>query len=322
MAPVGSLPAGACTAMRIMILGSAAGGGFPQWNCACANCARARAGDPAAMPRTQSSLAVSADGAAWFLLNCSPDVRWQIERTAVLQPRRAVRHSPIAGVVLTNGDVDHIAGLLSLRESQPIVLCATGRVLAAIAANPIFGVLREGLVERRALMLDQVIGLRGADGAPSGIEVEPFAVPGKVALYLEDPQAERFGTVAEDTIGLRIGEAAAGRSLYYIPGCAALPEDLARRLSGADLVLFDGTTWRDDEMAASGTGEKTAARMGHMCMTGDGGSLAAFAGLTVRRRVYVHLNNTNPVLLADSAERAAVEAAGWQVAHDGMEITL
>lgn len=322
MAPVGLPPAGACTVMRIIILGSAAGGGFPQWNCACGNCARARAGDPAAKPRTQSSAAISADGEAWFLLNCSPDVRWQIEQTPALQPRGGVRHSPIAGVILTNGDVDHVAGLLSLRERQPFVLYATARVLAALAANPIFAVLREDLVERRPLGLGEVIELRGPDGKASGIEAEAFAVPGKVALYLEDPAAERFGTVAEDTIGLRLRDTNTGRALHYLPGCAALPDDLARRLNGAELVLFDGTTWRDDEMAVSGTGEKTAGRMGHMCMTGEAGSLAAFARLGVGQKVYVHLNNTNPALLADSPERAAVEAASWQVAEDGMEIVL
>ena len=322
MAPVGPPPAGACADMQIIILGSAAGGGFPQWNCACGNCARARAGDPAAKPRSQSSAAVSADGERWFLLNCSPDVRMQIERTPALQPQRGVRHSPIAGVVLTNGDVDHVAGLLSLRERQPFVLYATSRVLAALAANPIFGVLREDLVERRALGLGEHMALSGPGSEAAGIEVEAFAVPGKVALYLEDPKAEGFGTVAEDTIGLRLSEPASGRSAYYLPGCAALTAELGRKLAGAELVLFDGTTWRDDEMAASGTGEKTARRMGHMCMDGDGGSLAAFAGLGVRRKLYVHLNNTNPALLSGSAERAAVEAAGWQVAEDGMEIVL
>jgi pyrroloquinoline quinone biosynthesis protein B len=322
MAPVGPPPAGACTDMQIIILGSAAGGGFPQWNCACGNCARARAGDPAAKPRSQSSAAVSGDGEHWFLLNCSPDVRMQIEQTPALQPRHGVRHSPIAGVVLTNGDVDHVAGLLSLRERQPFVLYATSRVLAAVAANPIFGVLRQDLVQRRALALGEAVSLSGPTGRPSAIEVEAFAVPGKVALYLEDPEAEGFGTVAEDTIGLRLSEPGNGRSAYYLPGCAALPADLGERLAGAELVLFDGTTWRDDEMAASGTGEKTAGRMGHMCMEGDGGSLAAFAGLGVRRKLYVHLNNTNPALLSGSAERAAVEAAGWQVAEDGMELVL
>jgi pyrroloquinoline quinone biosynthesis protein B len=322
MAPVGPLPAGACTDMQIIILGSAAGGGFPQWNCACGNCARARAGDPAAKPRSQSSAAVSADGEHWFLLNCSPDVRMQIEQTPALQPKHGVRHSPIVAVVLTNGDVDHVAGLLSLRERQPFVLYGTARVLAALAANPIFGVLREDLVERRPLALGGVVSLSGPGGEAGGIEVEAFPVPGKVALYLEDPQAEGFGTVAEDTVGLRLSEPAGGRSAYYLPGCAGLPPDLRRKLAGAELVLFDGTTWRDDEMAASGTGEKTAGRMGHMCMTGATGSLAAFAGLDVRRKLYVHLNNTNPALLSDSAERAAVEAAGWRVAEDGMEIVL
>ncbi|MBL8659208.1 MAG: pyrroloquinoline quinone biosynthesis protein PqqB [Rhodospirillales bacterium] len=308
--------------MRIIILGSAAGGGFPQWNCLCPNCARARAGDPAALPRTQSSAAVSTDGRQWFLLNCSPDIRWQVEQTPDMQPRRAVRDSPIAGVILTNADVDHVAGLLSLRESQPFILYATGRVLAALADNPIFAVLRADLVQRRSLSLDDPIALQGPTGAAGGLTIEAFAVPGKVALYLEDPAAMAFGSVAEDTVGLKLSEPETGRSFFYLPGCAAMPPALAERLRDAELVLFDGTTWRDDEMPASGAGAKTAGRMGHMCMSDAGGSLAAFASLNVRRKIYVHLNNTNPALLADSTERAALEAHGWQVATDGMEIEL
>ncbi len=201
-------------------------------------------------------------------------------------------------------------------------LYATGRVLAVLAANSVFNVLRRDIVGRKPLALDVPLALSGPDGEPSGLTVEAFAVPGKVALYLEDPAAANFGTVAEDTIGLHISEAATGRGFYYVPGCAALPTDLARRLAGTKLVFFDGTTWSDDEMAETGAGEKTAARMGHMCMSGERGSLAAFVGLDVGRKVYIHINNTNPVLLADSAERAAIEASGWEVAADGMEVIL
>jgi pyrroloquinoline quinone biosynthesis protein B len=305
--------------MRVIVLGSAAGGGFPQWNCNCENCRRARANDSNAIARTQSSLAVSADGAHWHLLNASPDVRQQLERTPALHPRRGVRDSPIAGVVLTNADVDHIAGLLSLRESQAFVLYATRRVLAALAGNPVFDVLRRDIVARVPLDLDVETVLAGPDATPTGLSVEAFAVPGKIALYLEDSSAgPDFGTAREDTIALKISDG--GSFFYYLPACARLSEEIAHRLAGAPLVFFDGTTWTDGEMLSSGAGVKTAGRMGHMSVSGTGGSLAAFASLGVRRKIFIHINNTNPMLLGDSAERKAAEAAGWEIAFDGMEV--
>ena len=307
--------------MKAIVLGSAAGGGFPQWNCNCENCRRARAKDPAAVPRTQSSLAITTNGANWHLLNASPDVRQQLESTPFLHPRRGVRDSPIAAVVLTNADVDHVAGLLSLRESQPLVVYATRRVLAVLAANPVFDVLRRDIVARIPLDLDAKTALAGPDATSSGIAVEAFAVPGKVALYLEDASAgANFGTVGEDTIGLKISEIETGRFFYYIPGCARLPDEIADRVKGAPLVFFDGTTWTDDEMRSSGAGIKTAGRMGHMSVSGAGGSIAAFASLAVQRKIFIHINNTNPILLADSPERAIAEAAGWEIAFDGMEV--
>jgi pyrroloquinoline quinone biosynthesis protein B len=305
--------------MRVIVLGSAAGGGFPQWNCNCENCRRARANDSNAIARTQSSLAVSADGAHWHLLNASPDVRQQLERTPALHPRHGVRDSPIAGVVLTNADVDHVAGLLSLRESQPFVLYATRRVLAALAGNSVFDVLRRDIVARVPLDLDGETVLAGPDATPTGLSVEAFAVPGKIALYLEDSSAgPDFGTAREDTIGLKISDG--GSFFYYLPACAQLSEEIAHHLAGAPLVFFDGTTWTDDEMLSSGAGVKTAGRMGHMSVSGAGGSLAAFASLGVRRKIFIHINNTNPMLLGDSAERKAAEAAGWEIAFDGMEV--
>lgn len=307
--------------MRVIVLGSAAGGGFPQWNCNCTNCRRARTGDPAAMPRTQSSLAITSSGREWYLLNASPDIRTQLERTPSLHPRRGVRDSPVAGVVLTNADVDHVAGLLSLRESQPLILYATRRVLAVLAANSVFDVLRHDLVARVPLDLDTAVALTSPDGTPSGVTVETFSVPGKVALYLEDPSAGAdFGTVAEDTIGLKITEIETGRSFFYIPACARLSPPIVGRIAGAPLVFFDGTTWTDDEMRSSGAGVKTAGRMGHMSVTGADGSLEAFARLGVPRKIFIHINNTNPLLLADSPERAIAEAAGWEIAFDGMEV--
>ncbi|WP_275100467.1 pyrroloquinoline quinone biosynthesis protein PqqB [Sedimenticola hydrogenitrophicus] len=307
--------------MQFLVLGSAAGGGFPQWNCNCGNCQRARAGDPAATPRTQSSLAVSADGEHWFLLNASPDLREQIACNRPLHPRRGKRHSPIQGAVLTNADVDHVGGLLTLRESQPLNIYATRRVQGVLRDNSLFNILNPEFVERIGLPIEEPVELRHTDGAPSGLVVTAFPVPGKVALYLEDATAgENFGTVAEDTVGLRISSG--DRVAYYLPGCAALPASLQARIAGAELVFFDGTTWTDDEMLTTGVGHKTGQRMGHMSMSGAEGSLQAFAGIPVGRRVFIHINNTNPVLLDDSPQRREAEQAGWEIGYDGMEIML
>jgi pyrroloquinoline quinone biosynthesis protein B len=300
--------------MRLVVLGAAAGGGYPQWNSACPVGRRAWQRDPAARWRTQCSVALSADGERWALLNASPDLRQQILATPELHPRRAPRHSPIAAVVLTNGDVDHVAGLLSLRESQRFVLYATGAILDVLARNPIFDVLSPEFVSRERLRLEEAVELEG------GITVVPFAVPGKVPLYLEG-DALKIGAETEDVIGLEIGDARSERA-FFIPGCARLTPALAERVRGAALVLFDGTLWTDDEMIRSETGVKTGARMGHMSLSGPDGTLAAFAPLHIRRKILIHINNTNPILLDDSIERAAVAAAGWEVAYDGMEITL
>ncbi|MGH6943692.1 MAG: pyrroloquinoline quinone biosynthesis protein PqqB [Geminicoccaceae bacterium] len=300
--------------MRIIVLGSAAGGGFPQWNSACPTGERAWRRDPAARWRTQCALALSADDEAFVLLNAAPDLRQQILATPALQPRRAPRHSPIVAAVLTSGEIDAIAGLLTLRESQRFTLYATGAVHAVLAANPIFRALDADLVRRARLELE-----REVDVAP-GLRVRPFAVPGKVALHMED-EAVAIGAEGEDVIGLE-ARADDDRRLVFVPGCAAITDALAQRLDGASLVLFDGTLWRDDEMIRTGTGTKSGARMGHVSLSGPDGTLAALGRLAIGRRILIHLNNTNPVLLDDSPERAAAEAAGFEVAFDGMEITL
>ena len=304
--------------MQVRVLGSAAGGGYPQWNCNHPNSRRARAGDPAAPQRTQSSIAVSADGEDWVLFNASPDLRQQINVTQALHPRDALRASPIKAVVLTNADVDHVAGLLNLRESQPLRMYATQRVLAVLAANSIFNVLNPNFVEREAMVLEQECELTRPDGSALGFSVVPFSVPGKVALWLEDAnRGANFGTVEEDTIALEVRSAGRTR-LFYIPGCAHMTPQLQARLRGAPLVFFDGTLFTDDEMIRDGVGVKTGARMGHMSVSGPDGTMAAFAELGVARRVFIHINTTNPILIADTPERAAVEAAGWEVAYDGM----
>jgi len=310
--------------MLIRILGSAAGGGFPQINCNCRNCADVRDRKPGYVSRTQSSVAVSRDGQAWVLLNASPDVRQQIGATPQLAPRRQApsRESPIKAVILTNGDVDHIAGLLSLREGFAFTLYATSRVLGTLAANSIFNVLDAGLVPRAQLEVGETAELGNA-GVSLGLTVEAFPVPGKIALYLEDPTAGKsLGTRDGDTIGLKIADPSSGAAFFYIPGCASMDPTLAARLQGARLVLFDGTLYSDDEMIAQGLSGKTGKRMGHISMSGADGAIAALRRLNIQRRVFVHINNSNPVLREDSTERAEVEKAGWEIAFDGMEISL
>ncbi len=265
-------------------------------------------------PRTQAGLAASADGDRWYLINASPDLREQIGRSPFLHPRVGLRSSPIAGVVLTGGDVDAIAGLLTLRERQPMTLYATGGIHAVLDANPIFEVLARDVVRREVLPLGVPVSLDG------GLEIELFAAPGKTPLYLEGGEAPAI-ELGEMTTAAAIRHA--GRTAFYIPGCAAMTAELADRLRGAALVFFDGTLWRDDEMIAAGLGSKTGRRMGHMSLDGPDGTLAAFAELEREaRKILIHLNNSNPVLLEESPERALTVAAGWEVGYDGMEVSL
>jgi len=308
--------------MKLIILGSAAGGGFPQWNSNAAACRRARSGDPAALSRTQSALAVSADGQSWYVLNAAPDLRAQIQATPALWPRDGLRGSPIAGVVLTGGDVDAIAGLLHLRERHRFTLHATPSVLGVLESNRIFDVLARDCVTRHALPLDQPVTLAPPEGRAPALQLRAFAVPGKVPLYLEGPNFDPSKFVEDDTtVGLEFWQDG-GPHGFFIPGCATMTATLATRLEGAQLVLFDGTLWTDDEMIRLGLGTKTGRRMGHISVDGPNGAISSFARLGVARKIFVHINNSNPMLLADSAERRAVLAAGWDVAHDGMELTL
>jgi pyrroloquinoline quinone biosynthesis protein B len=299
--------------MRILVLGSAAGGGFPQWNCSCPVCRLAWSGDKRVRPRSQSSLAVTADGVRWLLLNASPDLRQQIIASPDLHPHGPSRHSPISAVFVTNADVDHLAGLLTLREQQGFVLFGSRATLDQVAATSLFGVLNKDLVQTRPVDLDQPLdtGL--------GLTVRPFAVPGKVPLYLEDADLV-VGAETESTIGLEISDGA--RRFFYVPGCAEINERVERRLRGAEVLFFDGTTFTDDEMVALGLSSKTAWRMGHVSMSGDKGSVACLADSGIARKIYIHINNTNPVLVEDSTERGVVERAGWEVAFDGMEVVL
>ena len=306
--------------MLVRVLGSAAGGGFPQWNCGCPNCRGVRAGSVRAAARTQECVAVSADGAAWLLLNCSPEIRAQIEGFPGLHPR-GPRDSPIAAILLTNGDLDHCLGLLSLRESHPLVVYATEPVRRGFVEDNVLYLTLErfpGQVTWRGLKAGHEVEIAGADGRPSGLTVEPLAVPGKPPVHLE----RRAPADPEQNIGVRIRAPATGRVLTYLSAAAAVTADVRRAIDGADLVFFDGTFWSSDELPALGLGGKRAEDMAHLPVGGPTGSLAALAGVRAGRRVYIHVNNTNPILREDSAERAAVTAAGWEVAWDGMEVRL
>jgi len=307
--------------LRAVVLGAAAGGGFPQWNSNAPACQRARRGEDGVAARSQASLAVSANEKDWFVLNASPDLRLQIEATAVLHPREGLRSSPISGVLLTGGDVDAVAGLLHLRERHKFNIYAPDRVLSVIAANPIFGVLALDLVQRFELALEQRTELVGSAGL-SGLAVIAFPVPAKVPLYLETAGETPVVTEEGDAVGLEIIDTEDEKSFFFIPGCAAMTDRLRRRLAGSELVFFDGTLWRDDEMIELRIGTKTGRRMGHMSMSGDDGTIAAFRDLDVRRRIFIHINNSNPVLLDESEERRVAEAAGWEIAYDGMEVRL
>jgi len=317
--------------MSAIVLGAAAGGGFPQWNCNCDVCRLAWAGDKRVRARTQSSLAVSCNTQRWALLNAAPDLRAQIQATQALHPRGGRRGSPIDTVVLTGAEIDQTAGLLSLRERSPFSVIATAATHAAVADNPMFAVLAPDRVRRRAIAPGERFTLG------DGIDAELFMVPGKLPLYLEGQNVEGQDFEAQDfeaqdfdiapntasesasNVGVELTDGKA--RLVYIPGAAAVTPALRQRLSRAAAILFDGTLYTDDEMIRTGTGTKTGRRMGHMPIDGPDGSLAALDGLSARR-IFVHINNTNPILIDGSPERARVEAAGWEVAWDGMEIML
>jgi len=308
--------------MRVVVLGAAAGGGVPQWNCNCDVCRTARGPDPE-LQATQASITVSADNEHWFLVNASPDLRQQLIATPPLHPKAGhLRHSPIAGVILTNGEVDAVAGLLSMREGWPFTIYAHQRVLSILKSNSIFNVLDEKRVRREPIELGTAFEPKLSDGSPSGLEILPFAAPGKRAWYLEGTAQSDGDDEPGDTLGLRIADKASGEHLYFLAACAALTPDLRQRLQGAPLIFFDGTLWRDDELIAAGLGAKTGQRMGHMAMSGENGAIAAFAGLGIAQKIFLHINNSNPVLLPGSVEREAVERAGWQIPSDGTEITI
>jgi len=308
--------------VKVRVLGSAAGGGAPQWNCGCANCRGMRTGTVAAHARRQESVAVSPTGDAWLLLNASPEIRAQIESFPGLWPREP-RHSPVAGIVLTNGDLDHVLGLLSLRESHPLTVYATDTVRRGFTeGNVLYRTLQrfEGQVTWRSLRLGEELTAFTEGGTT--LSLLPFAVPGKRPIHLEGPGA--LPTSDEDNIGLlvRTRGSSGTRTMAYAAAAAGWTDEMESRFAEADAVFFDGTFWSSDELIAAGLGTKRAEDMAHLPVGGPEGGLARLGRLRARRRILIHINNTNPILREDGPERAAVSAAGVEVAHDDMELTL
>ena len=305
--------------MRIRVLGSSAGGGFPQWNCNCPNCDGVRRGTLRATPRTQSSIALSADGSDWLLVNASPDILTQIQRTPALQPARAIRDSGIAAVLLMDAQIDHVTGLLMLRERKtPLPLLATPEVFSDISSGfPITGILSHYCgVDRQALPID---GSAVQIPALPGLQLQTVALSSKPPPYSPFRGAPRPG----DNIGLLVTNPATGARAFYAPGLAEVTPALIELMSGCAVVLVDGTFWTHDEMQRLGLSTKAALDMGHLPQSGPGGMVEQLAKLpTGVRKILIHINNTNPMLVEDSPERAELTAHGIEVAHDGMEITF
>jgi pyrroloquinoline quinone biosynthesis protein B len=307
--------------MRVRLLGTAAGGAFPQWNCACATCRAVRERRQATLrPRSQCCVAVSADEKRWFLLNASPDLRAQIESFPPLWPPAGkVRGTPIEGVLLTNGDLDKVLGLWLIREGGRIPVHATARVRESLelglklpSALECYGGLdwREPPVEL-APLLDSA-------GQPSGLSVAAFPVPSKPPRYLEGKVSPSPG----DGIGYRIVDDRSGARLVFVPDLAAIDETVGKQLASCDTLLIDGTFWTDDEMARHGTGGRPAKAMAHLPVSGPRGSLAVLAALAAPRKIFVHINNTNPMLNGESTEASEVARAGVSIGEDGQELSL
>ena len=300
--------------MRVHILGSAAGGGFPQWNCNCSNCSGLRAGSLPAKARTQCTVAVSADGLRWSLLNAGPDLRTQILSFPRLLSNRGPRQSVIDAVLLSDAELDHIVGLLSLRETQPISLYCTERVFEWVfESNPVFGALIQPERFRR-------INLNNHSPAPIGdgqLRGEAIFVEGKVPSFVRQSSHSLVGS----TVAYKMVDSRNGSSMIHVPAIRSISEELIESIARCDCLLFDGSFWTDDEMARLGIGNRTAWSMGHIPISGPAGSLGRLSHLSVRK-IYTHINNTNPILDEGSLERRTVEEAGWEVAEDAMDFSV
>ena len=307
--------------MRIEILGSAAGGGFPQWNCNCRNCQSLRAGTFRGKPRTQTQVAVSDSGRSWVLLNASPDLRLQIEASPFLHPRHGLRDSPIAAVLLTSADIDQIAGMLSLRELQPLRVYCTGSIRRILQEdNSAFGMLNR--VPKQVLWtevgVDQRISLLTVDEGDLGIACTVFSLGNRYPVYVSPQRVAGFRP--EEALLGAILQSSTGGRVAYMPAVPAIDDSLLRRLEGVDLLLFDGTFWSDDELIQVQGSGATAREMGHAPVSGADGSLRKLAGLRRLRKVFVHINNTNPMLDESGPQYAEVRAAGWEIAEDGWSL--
>ena len=317
--------------MRVKVLGSAAGGGFPQWNCACPNCRAVRAGTFRGKARTQTQVAVSADARSWFLLGASPDLRAQIEATAELHPRsgtneNAARQSPIAGVVLANADIDHVLGLLLLRELQPLRVYAAPSVHRILTEdNSMFAMLQRvpGQVEWTDFVPRTTFPLLGPAGNDSGLHCRAIPLSTNYPAYVS-PQRQSELALREASLGLMV-ESPPGKRLAYVPAVPHIDDVLLKELESLDVLLFDGTFWSDDELLriqGGGISAQTAQQMGHVPVSSAEGSLSKLAGLRRPRKIYVHINNTNPMLNEAGPEYRQVREAGWEIAEDGWEFDL
>lgn len=309
--------------MRVEILGSAAGGGFPQWNCNCRNCQSQRAGTFSGKSRTQTQVAVSNDGHSWFLLNASPDLRMQIEQTPILHPRSPGRDSPIAGVLLPSADIDQVVGLLSLRELQPFrIYCTPSLVKILRDDNSVFGMLNR--IPQQVMWIDIGIGesfsLLTVAGNDSGLCCEAISLGSRYPIYVAPERAANLNST-EASIGLIVTASSGGR-LAYMPAVSAISDQLLAMLETVDLVLFDGTFWDEDELIEVQGGGATAKDMGHVPVSGVDGSMRRLAGLRRPRKIFVHVNNTNPMLDESGSEYRELGAAGWEIAEDGCHYNL
>jgi pyrroloquinoline quinone biosynthesis protein B len=306
--------------MQVRILGSAAGGAFPQWNCACANCRAVRAGTFHGKPRTQTQLALTEDGRSWFLLGASPDLRAQIEATPELHPREGLRQSPLAGVVLANADLDHVLGLLLLRELQPLRIYATTSVRRILREdNSVFGMLER--VPNQAVWTDFAPGtqfnLRNVQGEDSSLRCQALSLSAHYPAYVT---AERQSQLlpSEASLGFVI-VSVSGSRFAYLPAVPELDDAFLQQLDGCDLLLFDGSFWSDDELIRVQGSGQTARQMGHIPVEN---SLVKLAGLRRPRKIFLHINNTNPMLDEASPQHRQVRDAGWEIAEDGWQFNL
>ena len=306
--------------MRIRLLGTGAGGGVPQWNCNCKVCREARAGAGRVRPRTQSCVAVTADDRRWFLLNASPDIRAQIEGFPPLHPPAGVnRGSPVEGVLLTNADLDHTLGLFLLREGDRLRVHATAAVRRSLTEGLSLAGTLEAFCGLEWIQPPADAGpLACRDGSKSGLLYRAFAVAGSPPRFMRDRAEASDG----GTVGYLLRDERTGGRLLFLPDVGRIDDALARLLPECDVLLFDGTFWSEHEMQERGAGHHPASHMGHLPISGAGGSLKVLAETKVKSRIYIHINNTNPILLEDSPERAAVTAAACGIGWDGMEISL